>query len=392
MLEGVLSSYKISIILELHWMKQLCQLVNIHLRSGLDTDNPNLKMKVLQRDSISSVHEAFHEARSLESRLKSNKSQLLRLRLLIKEFSSLETIGNNVQFHLENFFEKDYSTIWEFKILNNSGKILVQDTVDSQQLKLISDLTLKFPQNTVLFEFKDGFYILESKKQVENMSPSNINDSYSLIEFKRIKNLEEGIKKLKTQISEFLNSTADSLKVFKEISKSNLKAKEFKFSIRGIEAAIIENSHQILGIKGKINKVKMILKNKLDSLQDSRNQGKAFAQNCLKIRSLILNNRNSQFEIFQSLARRQKELALETRRIFQINEYSNSINGLIPDFFERHQEKMSSAFGLVAHLISVLFSLNNLRPRYPMVLKGSRCSIIDYISETKSFPMYFTLY
>lgn len=368
-------------------MKQLRQLVNIHLRSGKDTDTSNIRKTVIPRDSRSSVHEAFHQERSRESRLKSNISQLLRLVLVIKDFRSKEITGNNVEFSLMKYFETDYSTTWQFSILN-SGKILVSEIVEGQKLKFIGkELSDKiFKRNTVLFEFTDGYYILENQKETIYSSPTCIRDSYSLNQFKSIKSREELLLKLQDEISQVLDIGKRKLEEIRHKSSIDLKAKEIKTCTRGIEALIIENSHQILGIKGKIYQIKIALKSKLDNLEESRSQGKNFAKNTLKIRSSILLNRNLLAESYHALRARQMVLALELKRVFSLDENYNTVNGI--EISDKSDEKISSGYGQLAHLMSVIFGILNIRPRYPMVLKGSRCCIIDYIS-LRSLPMYF---
>jgi hypothetical protein len=367
-------------------MKQLRQLVNIHLRSLTDSDFSVKGKQKVERHSRSSVHEAFHEERSRESRLKANLNQLLcvYLRILKGKSGFISPIlkGNNVTFAINKEFEEDYSTIWEFEILNSkSGKVLIKETVESQKLKWIGkEIERECKKNTVIFEFYDGYYILEKVKEVIFSSPTSIKASYSLKQFKSIKIREESLRKIQIQISDILENGKVLLKNLKVI-----KTREIKIKTREIEAMIIESSHQVLGIKGRIYQIKNVLKQKLEKIQESRLEGMNHAKKLLLSRSQLQNLRKSHAQIMIQIRQKQVELALELRQVFKIDESRNSINGL--EIGDKSDEKMSSVYGLVSLLVSVLFEFLNLRPRYPILIQGSRCSIIDYIS-LKSFPMY----
>jgi hypothetical protein len=357
-------------------MKQLRQLVNIHLRSGKDA-NVTVKNKVTLRDSNASFHEAFHELRSQESRLKANLNQLLCIYLKIKNWSSKVVRGNNTSFPIQKEFESDFSTIWEFEILNSLGHVLIKQVVEPHKLKWIGkEIDQEFKKTTVIFEFNDGFYLLEKEREINFPSPMSIKISYSLKQFKSIKSREDSLNKLQDQISEILENG--------KIILSRGTKKKVKTQIREIEALIIESSHQILGIKGKIYQIKNVLKDKLEKIQKSRAEGMNYAKNLLEKRAKIQELKTLLGQKQVELGRAQVNLALQSRGVFQIIESKNSINGLENDDTD---EKSSSFYGLLSLLVSVLFGILNLSPRYPLLLKGSRCCIIDYISLKSFFPL-----
>ena len=104
----------------------------------------------------------------------------------------------------------------------------------------------------------------------------------------RISNLVHDISEVKNEIKAFLEKGRNILLAVKQKSQLELKAKEIKRSTRAIEASIIEKSHQILSLKSKIYQIKQVLKERLNLLEDSRNQGKKLAKLYMKTRSSIL--------------------------------------------------------------------------------------------------------
>jgi hypothetical protein len=64
-----------------------------------------------------------------------------------------------------------------------------------------------------------------------------------------------------------------------------------------------------------------------------------------------------------------------------------TINGFFlpnSEFQSKDDERVSTALGMVAHLLSLIAELFDVPLRYPVLLKSSRSSIFDYISETSA--------
>ena len=123
-------------------MKQLRELVNIHLRTGTDSHSTHQIKRftdLVQRDSRSSVHDAFLEARSAQSRLKACQSQMLKTFITINHHQSAVKVGNNVEYAIAGFFLNDFSISWNVILYTaeEPQKVLIQEFVESQDLHFI---------------------------------------------------------------------------------------------------------------------------------------------------------------------------------------------------------------------------------------------------------------
>ncbi|KAI8814883.1 UV radiation resistance protein and autophagy-related subunit 14-domain-containing protein [Cladochytrium replicatum] len=287
----------------------------------------------------------------------------------------------------------------------------------------LADITTPFPPNSTFLKFADGYYIptdpngdqLSSEEDRPfQVNPAQVRKSYTLDTLKRLLALQLEINLIKEQTKEII-STADAV-ILSGSNQSNKSSSPIISTTpsadiepssasspalrSAIEAAMFLRTQEVQTDRLRIREMKELILQRRAQLQKSESQRHLVRESLKAARTQLHEDIMSYRKISHSLTIRQAELMYEMGLIYPIRQ-SPTVPGQyfilgvhLPnsDYSGLDEEKVATALGHTAHLVSVFAYYLELPLRYPIQPMSSRSTISDHITKNapgaRSFPLY----
>ncbi|KAI8812365.1 UV radiation resistance protein and autophagy-related subunit 14-domain-containing protein [Cladochytrium replicatum] len=287
----------------------------------------------------------------------------------------------------------------------------------------LADVTTPFPPNSTFLKFADGFYapadptgdqLSSEEDKPFQVNPSQVRKSYTLDNIKRLLTAQLEINLIKNQTTEII-STADALIVLGrnnsssplllglpktpsgDIEPSSASSPALRSAI---ETAMFLRTQEVQTDRLRIREMKELILQRRAQLEKSESQRDLVSESLKAARSQLQEDIMSYRKVVHSLTTRQAELIDEMGLIYPIRQ-SPTIPGQyvilgarLPnsDYSGLDEEKVATALGHTAHLVSVIAYYLELPLRYPIQPMSSRSTISDHITKNapggRSFPLY----
>ncbi|KAI8979721.1 UV radiation resistance protein and autophagy-related subunit 14-domain-containing protein [Mycotypha africana] len=356
-------------------------------------------------------------------------SSLLIVRIYARH-ATPETAGQYSEPVLGYQYQKDVHNIsTESPVDTLHFQLLLEWQLDLNALSKIgnsnSDLHFSFPKNTLIFELDDGFYtapviktlIMNQSQRTSMLELDNLNQdnvsirSGSSISRSKRSYTYNSLMKLNT-LMECIFDTRKSADEIRESIQEILTEEERGFKLK---RELSERRTELVEKEARIMKQKKALKAKIQTLQSQKERLANFEmkladsyKRCIinseelqENECILEENSKMRQNVFRLLNRRKKELIADLFSIYPIEQKKSfddsqqfSIRGLnLPNsvFDGQDEERIATALGFTAHLVSMLAYYLEIPLRYPIKPMGSRASITDPVSlitGSREFPLY----
>ncbi|KAJ3164934.1 hypothetical protein HDU88_004915 [Geranomyces variabilis] len=299
----------------------------------------------------------------------------------------------------------------------------LQRTVDLRALTFIgrdiSDSNRKFPPDTIILAFDDGFYLPGSHSEVnllaraplKSKSPVSSVLSYSYDSILAILAAQKEISNLNADVAG-IAATADDLISRRQAASASLRECErLRYSTASLRQRIDSENRALADLKAEIERQGATAASSRAQLHERWAANDANLQAVQTAFAQLDDQKNDTRPMRRQLGARQRELILEAATIYPIEppplpsaqvplkgpaqQLFHTIRGIrLPnsEFTGHDDETVASALGHTSHLICLLAFYLQIPLRYPLMPMSSRSSVVDTVSEhyagSKHFPLY----
>ncbi|KAJ3185144.1 hypothetical protein HDU87_002711 [Geranomyces variabilis] len=299
----------------------------------------------------------------------------------------------------------------------------LQRTVDLRALTFvgrdISDSNRKFPPDTIILAFDDGFYLpgshseanLHARAPPKPKAPVSSVLSYNYDSVLAILAAQKEISSVNADVAG-IAATADDILSRRQVASASLRECErLRYSAATLRQRIDSENLALADLKAEIERQRAAAASSRAQLHEQWAANDASLQAVQTAFAQLDDQKLDTRRMRRQLRARQRELILEAATIYLIEppplppaqppskgpaqQLFHTIRGIrLPnsEFTGHDDEMVATALGHTSHLICLLAFYFQIPLRYPLMPMSSRSSVVDTVSEhyagSKHFPLY----
>ncbi|KAJ3300193.1 hypothetical protein HK104_003421 [Borealophlyctis nickersoniae] len=288
-------------------------------------------------------------------------------------------------------------------------QMLVEEHVNLRNLHFVTaelaDGPKPFPRNTVLLLLEDGYYrpnpnVMDDvfeEYPVVKVQPQRVRNSYKFGSLVRITSAQGEIWNLQSSIRSLILE-GEALLAARD--KVQAEPNDCKSRISMIEREIMQQTQLIQNDRLRLREARELIKARTANLEESLRDRHFERQNLERSWTAVAIMRTERFRVSSMITQRQRDLVSDLNAIFPIEQSTfdpalytiREIRLPNSEYSGQDEERIATALGYVAHLVSMVAFYLNIPLRYPMKLMSSRSTILDTVSQqyqgSKEFPLH----
>ncbi|KAI9362074.1 UV radiation resistance protein and autophagy-related subunit 14-domain-containing protein [Zopfochytrium polystomum] len=294
----------------------------------------------------------------------------------------------------------------------SSFRIILSLPIDLRKLAFMckdfsTEDTKSFPPNTVIFKLTDGLYSYSPNTIVSmdedlptvKVESGKVKNSYRLEQIQRLLSLLNDVRTIRRETLEIMETAENQNESYQPLQNGS-QQKVFQSRLRLVEKEIMSRSQDIQSNRVKLDEAKDLLQEKRKLLVESGVSRDRFRLTLYESQKSLERQKTEFSLLIKDIAMKQKSVLTDLTGIYNIKQAKAelsvcSIRGIwLPnaEFSGSDDERISTALGFVAHLVSIMARYLEVPLRYPLNPMSSRSTILDRVSKVhiggREFPLY----
>ncbi|XP_028405703.1 UV radiation resistance associated protein-like [Dendronephthya gigantea] len=300
---------------------------------------------------------------------------------------------------------------------NGNFQLLIEWSVDLNGLTYLDDIIRQdgdsYEPNSLIFGLQDGYYVAP-KEGGESDGKGNLSNSllkvdqelvkspFNLSSLHRLHTLVRAIRQTQIQIRLKKMTVQENLRATRQQLLHTCERDRLKLSVNMLREELRENKKMLLIEQTKENDLTDHVRCREDKLGKRMDGFESVRKSFAQARKTYFAKRENLVKTNAQLLMRRKQLCHELTYIYPIELSQNKetvVCGLplpntqSPAFNAANEESLSSAFGYVCHMVSMIGRYFSIPLRYPAKNKGSRSTVTDFVNDRiqqkdREFPLY----